>query len=77
LVDFQIKVSLIRKAIRLAPDDLDPVVHPFDFAGVNGVRAVVENAISVPLQRLGEAGHRRAFQGPCQGAPIVEGEDPS
>jgi hypothetical protein len=37
------------KAICLAFDDLDLVVHPFDFAGVNGVLAVVENAISVPL----------------------------
>ena len=73
LVDFQSKVSLIVKAIRLAFDDPDLVVHPFDFAGVNGVRAVVENAISAPLQRLGESGHRRVVQGPCRGAPLVEG----
>ena len=61
MVDFQRNVPLIMKAIRLAFDDLDLAVHPFGFTGVNGVFAVVENAVSAAVQGFGKAGHRRVF----------------
>ena len=45
MVDFQRKVSLIMKAIRLAFDHLDLVVYLFDFAGVNGKRVNVDTTV--------------------------------
>ena len=41
LKDFQGKVAQIMKAVGLALDDFDFVVHPFQLAGVDGVVTVV------------------------------------
>ncbi len=41
LIDFQGKVPQIVKAVCFSFDDFDLVVHPFQFAGVDGVIAVV------------------------------------
>ena len=40
------------KAVGLALDDLDLVVHPLQFAGVDGVVTVVEDAATMALQHL-------------------------
>ena len=40
LIDFQGKVSQVVNAVGLAFDDLDLVVDPFQFAGVDGVITV-------------------------------------
>jgi len=41
LVNFQCKVAQVMKAVGLAFDDFDLVVHPFQFTGVDGVVTVV------------------------------------
>jgi hypothetical protein len=41
LIDFQSKVANVMKAVGLAFDDLDLVVHPFKHTGVDGVITVV------------------------------------
>ena len=38
------------KTLCFAFDDLDLVIAPFDSASVNGVVAVVENAVSIPFK---------------------------
>lgn len=49
------------KAVRFAFDDLDLVIDPFDFAGVDRVIAVVQNAVAIAAQHLDKPGHRRVF----------------
>jgi hypothetical protein len=49
------------KDTRFALDHFDLFVRPFDFAGMNGVITVVENAVSIPIQSLSEAGYRGVF----------------
>ena len=41
-------------AVSLAFDDLDLVVDPFQFTGVDGVVTMVEDPVAVPLQHLGK-----------------------
>jgi hypothetical protein len=54
LIDFESEVALVMVAVSLAFDNLDFVVDPFQFAGVDGVVTVVEDPVAVPLQHLGE-----------------------
>ena len=54
LIDFESEVALVVVAVSLAFDNLDFVVDPFQFAGVDGVVTVVEDPVAVPLQHLGE-----------------------
>jgi len=45
LVDFESEVILVLEAVSLAFDDLDLVVGPFQFAGVDAVIAMVEDPV--------------------------------
>jgi len=45
LVDFESEVILVVEAVSLAFDDLDLVVGPFQFAGVDAVIAMVEDPV--------------------------------
>lgn len=44
------------KAVSLALDDFDLVVHPFQFAGMDRVITVVEDAVAVTLDPAGRSG---------------------
>ena len=50
LIYFQRKVASIVEPIGLTLDDLYFVIHPFKFSGMNGVIAVVEDAILISFQ---------------------------
>ena len=61
MVNFQCKITKVMEAVRLSFDNLDLVVNSFEFASVDCVVAVVQNAISVPVQHVGKTGDRRVF----------------
>ena len=73
LIDFESEVALVVVAVSLAFDDLDLVVDPFQFAGVDGVITVVEDPVPMPLQHLGELVQSAMFQRAGQGAPFIQG----
>jgi len=54
LVNFQRKVSQVMKTIGFTFNDLDFVIHPFQFAGVDGVITMVQNTIAVSLKHFGK-----------------------
>ena len=47
LVDFQCKIPQVMEAVGFSLDDLDLVVDPFEFPGVDGVVAVIEYPVDV------------------------------
>ena len=55
LVDFQGKVAQVVEAVSFSFNDLDFVIDPFQFAGVDGVIAVVEYPVAMTLEHFGEA----------------------
>ena len=59
LVNFQRKVAQIVESICLTFNDLYLVIHPFEFPGVNGVVAVVENTVAMSFKHVGKVVHRR------------------
>ena len=73
LIDFECKVAQVVKAVGLAFDDLDLVVDPFQFAGVDGVVTVVEDPVAVPLQHLGKLVQSAMLQRAGQGTPLIQG----
>ena len=73
LVDFQSKVSQIMKTICLSLDDLDFVIHPFQLASVDGVIAVINDPVSVPIQHSDKGVDRSIVKGSRQSAPLIEG----
>jgi hypothetical protein len=60
------------KAVGLAFDDLDLVVNPFEFSGMDVEIAVVQYAIAIPFQHFRKAGQRRVLYRSCQGTPVVQ-----
>lgn len=44
------------KAISFSLDNFDFVINSFDFPSVNGVVAVVDNAIAMALKHIGKSG---------------------
>ena len=53
-------------------NDFYLVIHPFKFSGMNGVIAVIEDAISIVFQRVCKLGHRLLVEGSSQLAPLIE-----
>ena len=51
--------------------DFDFVVGAFYFGGVDGVDAVVDDAIGVTLELFGEGAYQGVADGSCQAAPVV------
>jgi len=73
LIDFQCKVAQVMKAVGLTLDELDLVVHPFQFAGVDGVLTVIEDAVAVTLQHLGKRVQGAVIHRTGQRAPFIQG----
>lgn len=44
------------EAVCLPFNDFDFIIHPFEFSGMDGKVAVVQNAVSIPVQHFSEAG---------------------
>ena len=72
LVNFQCEIAKVMEAVCLAFNDLDLVVNPFEFSGMNVKIAVIQYAIPIPFQHTGKAGQRRVLDGSCQGTPVVQ-----
>ncbi len=60
------------EAVCLPFNDLDLVVNPFEFSGMDVEVAVVQNTVSIPVQHFSKAGQRRVPYGSCQGTPIIQ-----
>jgi len=73
LKDFQGKVTQIMKAVGLALDDFDLVVHPFQLAGVDGVVTVVQDAVAMTIEHLSKFVQGAVIQRPGQRAPLIQG----
>ena len=61
------------KTICLSLDDLDFVIHPFQLASVDGVIAVINDPVSVPIQHSDKGVDRSIVKGSRQSAPLIEG----
>ena len=44
------------ESISFSLDDFDLVVHPFDFAGMDGVITVVNNTVTMAFKPIGKTG---------------------
>jgi len=55
LVNFQCKVSHVMKTIGLTFNDLDFVIHPFQFASMDGILTMVQDAIAMAFEHVCEA----------------------
>ena len=66
LVNFQRKVAQIVKSICFTLNDLYFVIHTFEFSGVNGVVAVVEDTVAMSFKHVGKVVHRRLVYGAGQ-----------
>ncbi len=55
LVNFQGKISQIMKAVGFTFNDFDFVVNPFQFAGMDGVFTMVQDAIAMSFKHFYEA----------------------
>ncbi len=60
------------ETVRLAFDNFYFVVHPFDFSCVKGEIALVDNAVAMPVEHLGEFVQNPDLEGPGQIAPVVQ-----
>jgi hypothetical protein len=58
LIDFQRKVAKIVETIGFTFNDFYLVIHPFKFSSMNGVIAVIEDAIAIAIQHPGKAVQR-------------------
>jgi hypothetical protein len=72
LIDFQCKVAQVVKAVGLALDDFDLVVHSLQFSGVDGVVTVVQDAVAVTFQHLCKFVQGAVIQGTGQGTPLIQ-----
>jgi hypothetical protein len=60
------------ESVCLPFNDLDLVVNPFEFFGMDGEVAVIQNTVSISFQHFSKAGQRRVIYSLCQAAPIVQ-----
>ena len=54
------------ESIRFTFDDLNLVIHPFEFAGMNGVLAMIQDAITISIKGFSKGVHRPVVQGAGQ-----------
>lgn len=55
LVNFQLKISQVMKAISFTFNDLDFVINPFQFTGMDGIFTMVQDAIAMAFKHCYEA----------------------
>ena len=55
LVNFQLKISQIMKAIGFTFNDLDFVIHSLQFTGMDGIFTMVQDAIAMAFKHFYEA----------------------
>jgi hypothetical protein len=61
------------ESICFALYDLYFIVNPFEFAGMNGVIAVVEDSVTITIQHLGKAAQGPIIYRICQITPVFDG----
>ncbi len=72
LANVQDKVAQVAKAVCFSFDDCDLVVHPFQFAGVDGVVTVIYDAIAVAFKHLGKFAQGTVIQRSGRRAPMIQ-----
>ncbi len=58
LLDFQREVAQVMESIGFSFNNLYFVIQPFKLFGVNGVIAVIEDAVAMTLKHRGKGVHR-------------------
>jgi len=58
LVNFQCKISQIMKAVGSTFNDFDFIINPFQFAGMDGILTMVQDAITMAFKHFRKAGKR-------------------
>ena len=72
LVNFQRKVSQVMKTIGFTFNDLDFVIHPFQFASMDGIFTMVQDAIAMVFKHFCEAVQSAMIQRTGQCTPMIQ-----
>src|SRR3989339_899594 len=80
LYNFQGKISLVWKSIRLSFNDFDltrlylfgQVVNPFEFTGMNVVVTVINDSVAITLEHVSKFPYIRMIKCIRQKAPLIK-----
>jgi hypothetical protein len=50
------------KTVGFALNDFDFIIHAFQLTGMERIITVVEDTVAVPIEHIGELGHRLIFE---------------
>ena len=72
LVNFQLKISQVMKAVGFTLNDLDFVIHPFQFSGMDGIFTMVQDAIAMAFKHFYKAVQRAIIQRAGKLTPMIQ-----